>query len=465
MKRSILFLLLFISFTFSYGQNSPEEEALENIKVGNTLREAQQFAKAEEFLEAGLKEVKGKNKYWEASAYENLGLLYRDQGLSDLAIKNLRKALEIYISLKSKASIKGVRTLLEGVEEKETLYAGIEIGAKGVKLSVIGIYLSIEGYYKFNIKHDDSKNPSIVSMTEKSIDDAVEAVNGFVKDINEKYKIPEERIFIVGSSGVKMAAEEKSKMNLLQEKFSKNIKGYSKEIKFITAEEEAYFVIIGSTLPKYRAISSTLDIGSGNTKGGYLMGEKLEKIEPISFPFGTETFAEFIKDKKFEKELGYDSLANLLDKEVIRKEIKTQIEKKGGLRTRKIVHLIGGVVWAMAAYIYPESADDMFVEVSPQDIAKFRKEIMSKYEIVTVPNLSYITNPELKAKAESDIKKATKSFTREELIAGSIILDDLVRELNKTTSKKFYFARQGYIGWITGLILGSVSKEYEGLED
>jgi len=464
------FLSAFVLSIFLYSslfaqKQEALDQALEYIKTGNTLRESAQFERAEEFLLLGLKEVKDNNKYWEATAYENLGLLYRDQGRTDEAIINLRKALKIYKDLRSATSAKAITAMLEGIEEKEQLYAGIEIGAKGVKLSVVGIRLGIEGHYLFDIKEDKSINPNIISLEDEAIKKAVDAVNGYLKHIEEDYKIDTNHIFVVASSGVMVEAKKKGKLEEIDKKINTGIEGYAKKIHFITPEEEAFYAIKGSTLPRYRAISTTIDIGSGNTKGGYLIGDKLDRLSPLTFDFGTRTFSQTIADNKIELLQGYDSVARYFAKEYIYKDVKKELASNRGFRTRRIVHLAGGAPWTVATLMYPDKIEDMFVRISPADIRKFRIAVMKEHELITAPNLSYIEDDEIREKAEGEVKKVNKSFTREEMIAGSIILDALVHQLNNDVPKKFFFARLGYIGWITGYIMESVTQEYATLDE
>jgi len=442
-----------------------ENQALEYIKTGNTLRESAQFERAEEFLERGLAAVKSKNKYWEASAYENLALLYRDQGLTEKAIIHFRKALKIYKSLRSATSVKAITALLEGIEEKEQLYAGIEIGAKGIKLSVVGIRLGIEGHYLFDIKEDKSVNPDIVSLKDVAIDKAIGAVNAFLKHVNTDFEIDTSHIFVVASSGVRTEAKKHGKLEEISKRINEGVEGYHKEIKFITPEEEAYYAIKGATLPRFRAISTTIDIGSGNTKGGYLIGEHLDQLSPLTFDFGTRTFSETIKDNKIEMLQGYDSVARYFAKEYIYKDVKEELSNNSGFRTRRIVHLAGGAPWAMTTMMYPEKIEEMFVQVSPADIRKFRIAVMKEHEIITAPNISYIQDEKIREKAQAEIDRVNKSFTREEMIAGSIILDALAHQLHSNVPKRFYFARLGYIGWITGYIMESVTQEYALLDE
>ena len=65
-----------------------------------------------------------------------------------------------------------------------------------------------------------------------------------------------------------------------------------------------------------------------------------------------------------------------------------------------------------------------------------------------------------------NIVQAQKDFPQEQLIAGLTILEALLTEYSKAPpSKKFYYARQGYIGWITGYIMREIQKEYAQLKE
>lgn len=466
-KRIVLYFFILLSmgcFNANAQKKISNKEALQYIKSGNSLREAQQFERAEEFLKIGLDATKGKNKYWEASANEFLGLLYRDVSDTTKAIFYLNEALDLYKNLRVATSTKAVSTILNGLQGKVDYYAGIEIGAKGVKLSVIGARLNVEGIYQFKIIHDESINPDIVTMADSAINNAIAAVNQFIKKAEEEFKIPKEHLFLIGSSGVKEAAERANKLSDLKKQLEEGISS-KKRINFIDAEEEAFLVIQGSTRPKYRAVSSTIDIGSGNTKGGFVRGIGGELLEPITFSFGTETLVPRIKERQLDGDISFDSASYLVGKE-IHNEVSRAFRDNSGMRTRAIVHLVGGVVWAATSYMYPEAAQDLFVRVSPRHIRQFRDFASDSYKKATNPNLEGIADTTLRKMARANIEQAKRDFGQEQLIAGITILEALLTEYGKTPpTKKFYYARQGYIGWITGYIMREITREYEQLKE
>jgi hypothetical protein len=72
MKKLIFTLFLLLSsiiVTTAQDVNT----ALRYLKIANTLREVKQFDQSEEYLNKALGMVRGRNEYWEAAIYENLG--------------------------------------------------------------------------------------------------------------------------------------------------------------------------------------------------------------------------------------------------------------------------------------------------------------------------------------------------------------------------------------------------------
>ncbi len=90
------------------------------------------------------------------------------------------------------------------------LYGGIEIGSKGIKMSVIDVDNIKKGDYVVKDFWTENiglaKNISIDgSLAKEDIDKASEVVLSNYIKIKSQFKVTEANIFIVGSSGVAMA--------------------------------------------------------------------------------------------------------------------------------------------------------------------------------------------------------------------------------------------------------------------
>jgi len=144
MKKVFLtIVVMFCLFGNAFSQDL--DEALRYIKVGNTYREVDEYNLSEYYLIKAVNLITTKfpaQKYWEAAAYENLGLLYRDHDESAESQKYFSKALDIYQKANYVASVKAIQKLISSVDNKEEYYAGIDVGATGIKLSVLGVKLN-----------------------------------------------------------------------------------------------------------------------------------------------------------------------------------------------------------------------------------------------------------------------------------------------------------------------------------
>jgi uncharacterized protein HemY len=81
-KIAFIFCMCLLVTGVTLGQDYYKKinTALRYVKLGNTLREAQQYDLSEKYLRQGLQIITEQgDRYWEAATYENLGLLYKDQ--------------------------------------------------------------------------------------------------------------------------------------------------------------------------------------------------------------------------------------------------------------------------------------------------------------------------------------------------------------------------------------------------
>ncbi len=70
------------------------------LKLANTYREARNYDLAQAYAKKGLDMVRNQgSRYWEATGYEYLGLIYRDLGERDLALEYLRVAQTIFAGI------------------------------------------------------------------------------------------------------------------------------------------------------------------------------------------------------------------------------------------------------------------------------------------------------------------------------------------------------------------------------
>lgn len=436
--------------------------ALRYIKLGNTLREAQQYDLSEKYLRQGLQIITEQgDKYWEAATYENLGLLYKDQDKPEDAARYFNKALAIYRQLKMSLSEKALEQMLTGAEGKEQSYAGIEIGAKGIKLSILSIQLNSSGEVEYMLKADSSVNPEPAAFTPQSQQESADALKKFIEIARSRYGIGSDRLYVVISSGLKAELDKKNKMA----DFIKSVipagmpPGFS--ISSVTSAEEAELAVLGTVPPRRRYSTSLIDVGSSKTNGGYFM-DASQSFDAVYFPVGTRSFVSLVKNKNPFNINEFARVAETIFKDSLSLLVRSELGRRAGLRNRSSTYLGGGVVWCIATYLYPEKCDDNYVELTPEDIRRFRSMVLNNYTKAIQPDISNITNEKLMLDARKTISRAQNTYDQESLIAGAIWIDGLMKELNTTQPvKRFYFSKYAYVGWISGYISRAVAEEYK----
>ena len=464
MKKLFLSLILGVCvMATSFAQTQDLNSALKFIKAGNTLREVKQYDQAEEYLNKALNIVRNKDKYWEAAAYENLGFLYRDQENVLEASRNLMKAIEIYHSLKMTMSEKALTQLLGGLKDTEEIFAGIDVGAKGVKLTILGVSVSAKKGLVYNLKKSMSINTEPSALSATAIKETAAAVRDLVDTASTKNSVQSDRVFIVMSSGLKQAMDKApGKEAELAAAIKDALKNPAQRIDVVLAEDEAKYGALSMIAPELHLSSSFMDIGGGNVKGGYLLNRS--KFEAVNFPYGTKAFGKIVKTKYPDTDIkGY--IAGVNSEIVpIREEMAIEMNRKVGLKNRKNVYLLGGITFVMNTLLHPERAAMIGrpVEITLEDAKKFKEMATTNYEELISPDYSKINDPITKQIAEDDVKLiTTKLYNNQDIIAGATVLETVMKEYARDgVQKRFYFVKGGDVGWISGYVFKLISDDY-----
>ncbi|MBO0936623.1 tetratricopeptide repeat protein [Fibrella sp. HMF5335] len=466
MKNSFCLYLLVSSILLLGGlpgwaqkaQSAPE--AMRFIKLGNTLREIDKPQQAIDLLLRALPAVQGKDIYWEAIAYENLGLAYSDQENTVDAIRYFQKAQLLYKSLKYKASEAAMSELIDDATGKKT-YAGIDIGSSGIKLAVFGTRMENGFYTKSILSKPDAPNVTLISGTPQAFDNGRNVLRAYMDSIR-RYNIPPERIYVAFSSGIndgfgKTPGRRKQLYDLLTAELPKGAVFDTT----LTASREAELFTVGAVPRKLWATTSCMDIGSGNTKGGYYDANRY--FHALSFPIGTKSLAALIDKNKSLDIPAYRNEAqrvvNALADSMLRPEFSTG---HVGLQQRRTVAFGGGIAWALVAYLHPEKAGVTAVPLTVADIERFKRLALTNYQALIHPDLTDLTDLAVRQKAEKDLGNVQAQFNEKQVIAGALWLDAVVRAYDNTTvPKRFVFIRDSDIGWVTGKFLEDLNRAYE----
>ncbi len=432
--------------------------AIRRIKIGNTYRETNQFTESERNLISGLSIVQQqKDRYWEAVACENLGLLYRDLEDSVKAYRYFDTASRIYQQLNLGGSRIAMSQLSESMRLKKTeAYAGIDIGSTGVKLSIIQVTLGTEGRYVYNTIKDSAINANFADLSTFAFESTKSAIRSLFELI-QKYDISQDRIFVAFSSGVLQEVLAKrinrDSVSVVFEKVAQSaMPDYKSQIGFLTPNLEARYTNMGIVLPKSKDKSVSIDIGGGNTKGGYY---SFGKFESFSLPFGSRTMPLAASDT------------------VLPDKIKTELRmfnQTPGIQNMREVFFLGGIVWAMVNIMYPEKANLDYVTFTYNDVINFKRLTSGDYRgVINYANERIEKIPDLETanRARKNLQDTEKTFTAENLRKGSFLMAGIMEEINiPTIKKRYYFLSKGsHIAWITGYIVYNISEKYRAAKE
>lgn len=338
------------------------------------------------------------------------------------------------------------------------LNGGIEIGSKGVKATVLDVTPHADGY-ELSVKYGDTTNTAIsagIAVNGKFEEAAIAEVAVAIKQYRDKMiamKVPADRISIVGSSGLFSAIVDKpdaieANQKVLSAAVQKTV---GVKVEFIDARREAELSIMGIMPKKFHDKSVLIDIGGGNTKGGYPLDKG---FATMSIPFGSITFTE--RAKKAEGD--FAATAKDLRETLIRPALKKELGNLKELESRKRIYLSGGIVWAACTLSHPE-ATAAFTPLTVKDIDALLAKIAAGNEF-PAPDLSAIKDEAKRKKVESDIATIKKIFPPQQLLAGLHLLRGLASEMKMDAEgTHIYFARYGYLGWILAYVAEKGMKE------
>lgn len=348
--------------------------------------------------------------------------------------------------------------------EPGDLYGGIEIGSKGIKATAIRVKETNDGH-TVKLIYAEVINTTLMQLKDNKfapeiISDTASAIARLLGKMRNDLKIPDAHIGIVGSSGLRAD----NPLDLVKAVRNKTGKAMS----FLDVESEVQLSIVGTIPQRYRnadgtwkdnrGISMLMDVGSGNTKGGYQILRQLPTGTPdydyvtVGIPKGTVSFANEIGQAvgNSGNQLDFARKAKELAPTSIRAELRKEMERKPGLVNRRRVYLSGGIIWAMTTLLYPEDRRAL-VPLNASDIDEFYRKVTSDPDSVQKflnPNLSKrITNSQTRAEAERELETVRNTFSPRNLIAGAEILKAVSSEF-QLSKKRIRFARYAYLSWI-----------------
>jgi len=344
--------------------------------------------------------------------------------------------------------------------QNSSVFAGIEVGSKGVKMSLLEIDTNDKDNGSFNVINDTSINTDFISFTQTTYQATLAALNKLYQVATTDFKVPAKNVFTAVSSGVKIQAEKENKLNWIDQlssAFKFNYNEPERKVTVIDVLEEARLSHLGIVPDSRRYNTFLIDIGSGNTKGGYFPFGNTKTFKLFQLSWGTKS-ANNAADKLAE---GNNSIDNY-DKNLTRvlngaenDEIVYAVNESGSYPLSDNIAFSGGIAWALSTLMYPELIDNEVVPVSFAEVRDFYEKILKQH-----PTLSdyYIVKSLTDNTLDIDkigktVKTVNKVFDQRALLSGTGLLLKIMRQFQSVNERKsFYFVKNGAVGWITAYV-------------
>jgi hypothetical protein len=346
-----------------------------------------------------------------------------------------------------------------------SVYAGIEIGSKGVKMSLLEIARNSKKIGSFNILKDTSVNTDFITFNDASFTATLTSVCNLYAAAFLNYNIPTEHIFTVVSSGVKIQAEKDNKLTWIT-KLADSIRLKMKEPKravdVVDVLQEARLSHLGIIPESKRYTTFLIDIGSGNTKGGYFPNGNTKDLKLFQLSWGTKSAAN-ATEKRCDGDKGIANFLRQLGRVIsgpVNTEVIYTINESGAYNMSDNIAFSGGISWSVATLLLPELTDNAVVSVTYDDVAKFSEKLSTNYSAFSdsaiVKNIKDITLD--KVAIAKEVKRVHQVFDQKSLLAGTALLLKIMRQFEGIYEKKqFYLIKNGQVGWISAYVDQNIS--------
>jgi predicted Zn finger-like uncharacterized protein len=334
----------------------------------------------------------------------------------------------------------------------------LDIGSKGIKVLVVDVFPDDKGGYDFNVVWEDKANDTLVAagadgltFDPKVLDAVVDHIKQFCTAMRDKHGVPAERIVVLCSSGVWVPfANNPGARAKNQAALAERVKAATGlDVVFNSVADEARLGMSACVPNKDMEEALFVDIGSGNTKGGYFEGKDV--FQAMGVELGSVTYTDKVSAEAKRSGKPFADQVAELRPSLLEEPLRKQARDRPGLAAQKKVHLVGGAVWALATFTHPND-NNLRVELTAADIDRYAVLVRKPKDAVRNEVLAQVKDPEQWKKMDKEVAGVQKVFNPENLQAGAEILQALSNTYD-FKDKQLYFFRKGNIAWPLGYVL------------
>jgi hypothetical protein len=197
-----------------------------------------------------------------------------------------------------------------------------------------------------------------------------------------------------------------------------------------------------------------LDVGSGNTKGGYYDRQgRNGRYLSLAVPYGSKTMAAAVKGRWPETGT-FDFPQRSADfyRETVTAALDQELAALPQARQMSELMITGGIVWAAANILHPQEmiGRSDWVELAPDDFARLGKLVERGAPYGNVPEA-------LKGDARARLLKTRSTirniFNPHQIAAGAALVDGLSHQLDFAGRKKLLFPTFANNSWRTQYLI------------
>ncbi|MEO6537798.1 MAG: hypothetical protein ABIT07_09080 [Ferruginibacter sp.] len=350
--------------------------------------------------------------------------------------------------------------------KNSAVFAGIEVGSKGVKMSILEIGKNIQKENIFNILKDTSLNTDFISFTPSSFSTTLNSFYNLYNTAITEYKIPASSIYTVVSSGVKIQAQKANKndwVTKLADSFRIKINDPSRQVAVIDVTEEARLSHLGIVPNERRYNTFLIDVGSGNTKGGFFPNGNTNDLKLFQLTWGTKSVANATEKRIFEDKSMVTFNRNLyrvLAGDAF-SEIVYAVNVSNAYNMSDYIAFSGGIAWSAATLMFPELIENPVVPVTYNDMLKFSERLLNNYASISDHAITNAIDDKSadKLTISNEVKRVNQVFDQKSLMAGTGLLLNIMRQFEGVYEKKqFYLVKNGQVGWISAYVNQHLSQ-------
>ena len=354
--------------------------------------------------------------------------------------------------------------------QEPDLHGLIELGGSDIKSVILQLTRTdIERIEKAYNEHEDAIKFRLIDKNTKRLgrfDDekvsaerpentskVIEAVRHNMERMTAEFGVPAERIYVVASSGVAKAAH----FSDLKGQLQKQLPGV--ELRQVTAESECALTFRWITPRRHYLQVVIIDIGSANVKACYFKasGQPGQPPQMSGFellPWGTKTFAKRVQDKLLERGLDagkFSEVAHELGGSEVRQQLDKVKNNYPGLSSLPSLYLVGGIVWATSNLTHPCPSNPDWGTFKTSDITMFANRIKKGTSYYYEPACTK-NKPDLQKTTEKVVNDIQQTFSPEQLLAGTELLQTMSEQLLFNQKSAIVFASVARDSWRTQLL-------------